>query len=218
MAQAGIYKVNTKTSPLWIRQFCPAALVQETGTTNMICPVSRDPHEAFDTTWSTAKVQGVPPGQEVKVVDPREIAYPVNGVVTVFVPVSVQSANYGDLMVRGWMARDFLLFDREAAADAPLPKVDATKPGSGGGTKDLADDAEEVAAKAEPVPETKNKWLVPAVIGGLALVGVLWYLSSKKTEKRALRMPSEDMDFEPNFQPAMAGLRRTRKRRRRARR
>ncbi len=221
MPQAGIYRVNTSTDPLWIRQFCPQPLVAEAGTANKVCPVDRDPHTAFDNTWSTAKVQQVPPGQEVKVVDDREILYPLDASTSIlFVPVAVASANYSGQMVRGWMAKNFLVFVRAAEADAPLPQVDATKPGTSGSGGDLEDTAEQAAALTEAPPAKKNKWVVPAVIGGLALLGVLWYLSSKKSEKRALRLPAQEFDFSPDFQPAMAGLRRRRttKRRRRARR
>ena len=222
MAAPGIYRVNTQSSPLWIRQFCPVALVSETtaaGTTrNLVCPDNRDPHTSFDATWSTAKVQAVPPGQKVKVVDDREIAYPVGNVSITFVPVSVQSANYSNQMVRGWMAKEFLVFDSAAAADAPLPQVDVNAASTPGTGADLEDPADQGTAKTETPPAPKRNWVVPAVIGALAFGGLLWYLSSKKTEKRALQLPAEDMDFEPNFQPAMAGLRRTRKRRRRARR
>ena len=200
MANPGIYTVNTQTDPLWVRAFCPVALVDEMSggraTGNKVCPSpGRDPHDTPAAGAVSFKVQQVPKGQQLEVIDD-------------FVPVSSISLDYGTRPLRGWAPVEFLVFSRAKVAGEPPPSVSVGNPDA------VPTDTtpREPPAKEEPVDEKpasrKMLWLGLGIVGVVGLGALLYFGYWRPRQKAALTAP------EPQF----AGLRLHRKRRRRSRR
>ena len=215
MANPGIYTVNTQTDPIWVRAFCPVALVDEMSggraTGNKVCPSpGRDPHDTPAAGAVSFKVQQVPKGQQLEVIDDRVFQATIGSTTYNFVPVSSISLDYGTRPLRGWAPVEFLAFSRAKVAGEPPPSVSVGNPDA------VPTDTtpREPPAKEEPADEMpensprKMLWLGLGIVGVVGLGALLYFGYWRPRQKAALTAP------EPQF----AGLRLHRKRRRRSRR
>lgn len=211
MAKPGIYTVNTATDPLWVRAFCADNLVDEVvggkATGNKICPtVGRDPHATPAMGAVSFKIQQVPKGQQLEVIDTREHRTVIGDREYVMVPVSSISLDYGTRPLRGWAPVEFLAFAREKTAGEPPPSVSVGNPDAVP-TDTTPRPPPAAEQPADEKPSRRMLWLGLGIAGVVGL-GALLYFGYWKPRQAAAQLP------EPQF----AGLRLSSKRRVRRRR
>jgi hypothetical protein len=155
------------------------------------------------------KIQQVPKGQQLEVIDNREHRTVIGDREYVMVPVSSISLDYGTRPLRGWAPVEFLAFAREKTAGEPPPSVSVGNPDAvPTDTTSRPPPAAEQPADEKPENAPRKMLWLGLGIAGVVGLGALLYFGYWKPRQAVAQLP------EPQF----AGLRLSSKRRVRRRR